>query len=179
MAAVALLRAVNVGGNGKVGMADLAAMFRALGLGDVKTLLTTGNVLFDHEVSDGIETMIERETERCLGLRTTIFVRSAGEWRALIEANPYADMAENDPSHLVVVVLKNAPALDAEARLRVAITGRETVRIVGRQLYACYPDGIGNSKLTMPVIEKAVGTPGTGRNWNTVQKIAAGLQGRR
>lgn len=179
MAAVALLRAINVGGTGKIAMTDLAGMFRSLGFGNVGTLLATGNVLFDGETGEGTETILEAEAARRLGLKTSFFVRSAAEWRETIEANPFGDIAENDPSHLVVIALKAAPAGDAEARLRAAIAGRETVRIVGRQLYACYPDGIGDSKLTMPVIEKALGTQGTGRNWNTVRKIAAGLQGRR
>jgi uncharacterized protein (DUF1697 family) len=55
--------------------------------------------------------------------------------------------------------------------LQGAIKGREQVRVKGRQAYITYPDGIGRSKLTMAVIEKALGTRGTGRNWNTVLKL--------
>jgi uncharacterized protein (DUF1697 family) len=57
--------------------------------------------------------------------------------------------------------------------LRAAIRGREVVRADGTHAYAVYPDGIGRSKLTNPLIEKALGTSVTGRNWNTVLKLAA------
>ncbi len=179
MVAVALLRAVNVGGTGKVAMTDLAAMFRSLGLGDVKTLLATGNVLFDTDTRDDLEAALEAEAERRLGLRTTFFVRTEPEWSEAVASNPFEDMAERDPSHLVLVALKNEPPQDKVGLLSATIAGRETVRLFGRHLYACYPDGIGNSKLTMPAIERALGVQGTGRNWNTVLKIAAGFHGRR
>jgi uncharacterized protein (DUF1697 family) len=57
--------------------------------------------------------------------------------------------------------------------LAAAIQGPETVRAKGRQLYIVYPAGIGRSKLTNALIERHLGTRGTGRNWNTVLKLAA------
>jgi uncharacterized protein (DUF1697 family) len=59
------------------------------------------------------------------------------------------------------------------AALQAAVVGRETVRAAGRQAYIYYPDGIGDSKLTLNVIEKKLGSRGTGRNWNTVLKLGA------
>jgi uncharacterized protein (DUF1697 family) len=81
--------------------------------------------------------------------------------------------AKSDPAHLVLVALKDAPGPDAALALQRAVKGRETTRVVGREAFIVYPDGIGGSKLTMVAIERALGTRGTGRNWNTVQKIAA------
>ena len=107
------------------------------------------------------------------GLKTDFFVRSAGEWMELIRENPFAKDARDDPSHLLVLPLKNAPKAGAVEALRGAIKGRETIAAKGRQLYAVYPDGIGRSKLTIATIEKALGTRTTGRNWNTVLKLAA------
>ena len=69
--------------------------------------------------------------------------------------------------------LKAAPPPEAVAALQGSIAGRELVRAVGRQAYVVYPDGIGRSRLTNAVIEKRLGTRGTGRNWNTVLKLAA------
>ena len=68
--------------------------------------------------------------------------------------------------------LKTAPAAGALERLRAAIKGPEGVELIGRNAYLVYPDGIGRSKLTIGVIEKALGVRGTGRNWNTVVKLA-------
>jgi len=72
-----------------------------------------------------------------------------------------------------VVVLKAAPTPAQVRALQAAIRGREVVRAHRRELYAVHPDGIGTSKLTLPLIEKHLGTRGTGRNWNTVLKMAA------
>ncbi len=71
------------------------------------------------------------------------------------------------------MVFKRAPKpADVEA-LRAAITGREVVEAVGAHAYLVYPDGIGRSRLTTALIERTLGTRGTGRNWNTVLKLAA------
>lgn len=69
--------------------------------------------------------------------------------------------------------LKDEPPADAVAALRKAIVGRETIAAEARQLYIIYPDGIGRSKLTTSFIEKRIATRGTGRNWNTLIKLAA------
>ena len=63
------------------------------------------------------------------------------------------------------------------ADLQKAIRDREQVRGEGREVYIAYPDGVGRSRLTMPMIEKKLGTRGTGRNWNTVTKLAAMTEG--
>jgi uncharacterized protein (DUF1697 family) len=101
-------------------------------------------------------------------------VRGAAEWRTLVEANPFPDVARREPNRLLVVCLKAAPgAPGARAFEQAARTGREQVRIAGAQAYIVYPDGVGRSRLTMTVLEKALGTRGTGRNWSTVLKLAA------
>ena len=100
-------------------------------------------------------------------------IRTGKEWDAAIARNPFADEAERDPGHLIVLFLTASATAPKVAALQAAIKGRETVRGAGREVYAYYPDGVGTSKLTVPVIEKALGTRATGRNWNTVLKIGA------
>ena len=172
---LAFLRAVNVGGTGKISMADLRAWLTKLGLAEAQTLLQSGNATFrsNGSVGEKLEMRLETEAEKQLGLRTDFFVRTAAEWDDVIARNPFPAEAESDPSHLVVVVLKGAPTAAQVKTLQAAIKGREMVRAHGRQAYITYPDGIGTSKLTLPIIEKHLGVRGTGRNWNTVLKMAA------
>jgi uncharacterized protein (DUF1697 family) len=99
-------------------------------------------------------------------------VRSAGEWRAIIAKNPFPAEAKRDPARLIMFCLKTAPGAKAFAALQAAIKGPERVLGVGRHAYIYYPDGQGRSKLTVAMIDKAIGA-GTGRNWNTVLKLAA------
>jgi uncharacterized protein (DUF1697 family) len=171
---IALLRAVNLAAKNMVAMADLRAMAEGLGFQKAQTLLQSGNLVFDSKPSGGrLEGLLEATAKKRLGLETDFFVRTAKEWQALIAANPFPAEARSDPSHLVLLCLKKAPDRQALDALRQAIKGRERVEAEGRQVYAVYPDGIGRSKLTMALIERHLGTSGTGRNWNTVLKLAA------
>ncbi|MGE0430671.1 MAG: DUF1697 domain-containing protein [Planctomycetota bacterium] len=180
---VALLRAINVAGRNKVGMADLRALFESLGYAGAKTLLQSGNVVFDTGKAKltgaKLEARLEAATAAELKVTTDYVVRTAAEWSAIVAANPYPKEAAADPGHLVLMPLKAAPTAAAVKSLQAAIKGkgRETVTCVGRDLFLVYPDGIGRSKLTNAMIEKHVETIGTGRNWNTVLKLEALLQG--
>ena len=171
---IALLRAVNVGGR-KLVMAELKGMFESLGFTSVRTILQSGNVVFGGGTRSGraLESHLEAETEKKLKLRTDYFVRTAEEWNALVHANPFERQAKEDPSHLLVLPLKSAPAAADLAALQAASQGREIVRAAGRELYIYYPDGIGESKLTVDLIDRKLKTRSTGRNWNTVLKIQA------
>jgi len=169
---IALLRAVNVGGR-SLKMAALTAMFDELGFAGARTLLQSGNVVFDAGAKKGasLESLLETETEKRLGLRADYVVRTPKEWSAAIAKNPFPREAKSDPAHLVLMPLKSAPSAAQMSALEAAIRGRERAKAVGRELYLVYPDGIGPSKLTIAVIEKALATRGTARNWNTVLKL--------
>lgn len=173
---VAFLRAINVGGHRQVGMADLRDLFVKLGFGNVRSLLQSGNLVFltDNRLStDKIEGLLEAGVEKRLGLRADFFVRTAAELKAAIAKNPFPSEAKRDPAHLVAMFLETQPSAKHTAALEAAITGRETFRVIGRLAYIIYPDGIGNSKLTNALIDRKLETRGTGRNWNTVLKLAA------
>jgi uncharacterized protein (DUF1697 family) len=170
---IGLLRAVNLGGSTQLSMGALRDLMIRKGYKEVRTLLQSGNVIFQSEVTDArrLERSLERALDKGLGHRTDFFLRSATEWRKILERNPFPREANADPAHLVLTVLKDAPSPAGWAALGTAIRGRERLRAAGREAYIVYPDGIGTSKLTAAVIEKALGTRGTSRNWNTVQKL--------
>jgi uncharacterized protein (DUF1697 family) len=172
---VALLRAVNLGPRNQIAMSDLRDLLTKLGFFGARSLLQSGNLVFQANTRTGaeLERMLEAETAERLDLRTDIFVRTAEELKGIIARNPFRDEAERDPAHLVVMFLKSVPIVKDVETLQVSITGPETVRADGRQAYIVYPDGIGRSRLTNTLIEKRLVTRGTARNWNTVQKLAA------
>ena len=156
-------------------MADLRGLLAELGLEDGKSLLQSGNLVFrsDAGTSTQLERLLEDAAQKRLGLETDFFVRTAADWKAVIAGNPFPEEAQRDPGHLLVMFLKKAPDREHTTSLQRAIKGREVVRIKDRQAYIVYPDGIGRSRLTTAVIEKSLGTRGTGRNWNTVLKLGA------
>jgi uncharacterized protein (DUF1697 family) len=173
MQSIALLRAVNVAGHGLVAMADLRSMLEGLGCTDVQSVLQSGNLVFHSAKSAAtLERAFEAEAARRLGLTTQFFVRTAEEWAVVLRGNPFPEVAERDPARLHVSVFKDAPGAKAVKALQAAITGREVMRADGRHAYVYYPDGAGRSRLTTALIERALGTRTTGRNWNTVRRIA-------
>ena len=171
---VALLRAINVGGNNKVTMGALRELAIGLGWQTPRTLLTSGNLVFEAKPisAAGLEAALEQAVAARLTVYIDAVVRTAAEWHATIADNPFPEAAATDPAHLVLLCLKTPPIAGGIATLTSAIKGREAVRAAGHNLYITYPDGIGESKLTAAVIEVRLGTRGTARNWNTVLKIA-------
>jgi len=161
-------------GHKKVAMADLRSFAAKLGFQGAQTLLQSGNLVIrsDRRPAD-IERLLESEAAKRLGLETEFFARTSGELAEVIARNPFPEAAEKDPSHLVVVFLKDAPDAGRVRALRAAVVGPELLIAWGRQLYVTYPAGIGDSKLTAAVIDRHLGTRGTARNWNSVRKLAA------
>ena len=171
---IALLRAVNVGGR-KVLKDDLLGLAKDLGFADAKTLLTSGNLVLwgDDEGDAALEKRLEDGLEKRMGLRTEFMVRTPAELKAIIADNPFPDLVESRPSHLVVNFLKHPPPAGDIEVLRAAITGRERVHAHGKELYIDFIDGIGESMLDRDWKKTKKAPLGTARNWNTVLKLAA------
>lgn len=173
MRSVALLRAINLAGKNVVAMSDLRALFEELGFANPRTLLNSGNVVFEGAAGppERLEARLEAEAQRRLKIATVFVVRSGDELARVVARNPFKQEAAGDPGHLLVVFAKRAlPAKNVTA-LQAGIAGREVVRADGKHLYAVYPDGVGRSKLTAAVIDRTLGVAGTARNWNTVLKL--------
>lgn len=175
MQSVALLRGINVGGNKLVPMADLRAMLEGLGYSEVRTLLQSGNAVFEAPESgcDPFENQIETVIRARFGFEVEVMVRTPSDWTNVLSANPFPSAAEEEPGRLLVVFLKSKPEPGAFESLAAAHPGPEKMVLAGRELYVHYVDGIGVSKLNPNQIERKLGVRGTGRNWNTVLKIAA------
>lgn len=172
---IALLRGINVGGHNLVAMADLRELLAGLGFTEARSLLQSGNLVFQSDQLTGaaLEKLLEEETAQRLEVTADYIVRSAAEWAKVVARNPFPKEAKNAPSHLVVMFLKDAPPAQNVVALQTASKGPENFRCDGKHLYVVYPEGIGRSKLSGLLIEQKLGTRGTGRNWNTVRKLAA------
>ena len=163
MAFVALLRAVNVGGTGKLAMSDLQAICADAGLDAVRTYIASGNVVFRSALdAAAIKTMLEAR------LATGVLLRNTAETAAILAANPFP-MA---PGNRVTVIFLDQPA---SSDLLDAVVGRaenEDLRIGRREIYVHYASGIGSSRLRIPAAAR-----GTARNINTVARLAAMASG--
>lgn len=160
---VALLRAVNVGGTGKLPMTELRAMCEGCGFKDVRTYVASGNVVFKTDLDETtVQAKLEATLQAYAGKPVGVVVRTGPEMAAVLAANPFSEAA---PNRTVAIFLKTPPSAD----LLKAVTGqaREEIAIGAREVYVHYPKGQADTKLKIP----AAGS-GTARNINTVEKLA-------
>jgi uncharacterized protein (DUF1697 family) len=164
---VCFLRGVNVGGNKMIKMDALRELCISLKLRDPRTYLQSGNVVFTAAEGslDRMARRIEDAIEKRVGFRPDVILRTADEMRDVVKRNPFAGRADVPPNKLIVVFLAAEPGKPS------GFAGPEDVRISGREAYIYYVNGQGRSRLTLPVIEKALGARGTARNWNTVNML--------
>lgn len=160
---VALLRAVNVGGTGKLPMEDLRALCTEVGLAAVQTYIASGNVVFTSRKSEAaIKTALETRLALYAGKPVGVLVRTAAEMARVAADNPFPHRAAN---RTVAIFLDAPPPKDALK----GVSGRrdEEIALGRREIYVHYGDGMGTSKLK---IKAAL--DGTARNMNTVAKLA-------
>ncbi|CAN5208994.1 DUF1697 domain-containing protein [soil metagenome] len=160
---IALLRAVNVGGTGKLPMSDLKALCEAAGLSRVRTYIASGNVVCESDLTEAeIKARLEERLAVYAGKPVGVMVRTAAEMAAVAAANPFGAAAPNR----VMAVFLDEPA-PSGALDKMAGRANEAVELGAREIYIHYPDGQADTKLRIPAAKT-----GTARNMNTVAKLA-------
>jgi uncharacterized protein (DUF1697 family) len=167
---------VNVGGR-KLPMAVLRDLCAGLGWQDVATYIQSGNVLFEAPGKDeALEQALEAAILAESGLDVPVVVRTAGAWAKLAQGNPFEKAAREAPNRLHLLVAKRPPASDAAETLMARAQDGEQVAAVAGGLWIDFPEGVARSKLTPRLIDKACGSPATGRNYRTVIKLREMLE---
>ena len=168
---VALLRGINVGKAHQLGMPRLAELLTERGHGNVRTHLRSGNVVLDSGMSeDDLATDLAGAIEAEFGFAVPVVVRTGKELAAVVAGDPFATVA-TDPARYLVTFLPTPPAPDRVDALPPVEGGGEYL-VRGRELYLWLPDGIANTPLAAWKWDRLLGVSGTGRNWNTVTKLA-------
>lgn len=173
---IALLRGINVGGNKKITMADLRAMFESLGFENTKTALASGNVAFDAEDSDtdALQTAIERGIEATFGFSVSVIVMPRERVERLVASDPFEGIDVTETTRFYVTFLPgpttttlqipyHAPAHDFTI---LSMTGTEVCSVLVLSPTSRTVD-------SMSILEKTFGNNITTRNWNTVVKLAS------
>ncbi|HEY0295802.1 MAG TPA: DUF1697 domain-containing protein [Bordetella sp.] len=160
---VALLRAVNVGGTGKLPMSELKALCLAEGFTQVATYIASGNVVFSADRAETeVKAALERRMQAYAGKPVGVIVRTAKEIADVLKANPFPD---EPPNWTVAIFLDSAPS--ADALNTVQNRKDERIGLGKREIYVAYGAGMGRSRLK--ILEAA---NGTARNINTIAKLA-------
>lgn len=159
---VALLRAVNVGGTGKLPMSDLKAMCVDAGFSGVRTYIASGNVVFTSALkAHQARSRLEQRLQAFAGKPVGVIMRTAGEMAEVLKANPFP---KAQPNRTVAIFFDKAPPADSLT----SITGHkdEELSLGDREVYVHYGDGMASSKLKIPAARL-----GTARNMNTIAKL--------
>jgi uncharacterized protein (DUF1697 family) len=160
---VALLRAVNVGGTGKLPMTELKSMCDAAGFKSVATYIASGNVVFKSSLPESkVKATLEAALADYAGKPVAVLVRTAAEMAAVLASNPFSEM----PGNRTMAIFLDGPP-PASALQAVSGQAKEQLSLGNREIYAYYPDGAGVSRLKISAAKN-----GTARNMNTVAKLA-------
>ena len=175
---VILLRAVNVGGYGKLSMADLRKTLSTLKFKNVETYIQSGNAVVDSDLpATKVGPVIVAALEKLTGAPVDVIVRTHDQIETLIRANPFASESDVDGARVHVAFLSAPAAPTARAALEAIVqkypNRRDRYHLAGDHIYFHFPDGAADTKFTGKSLDKAIGAVGTARNWNTVLKLHA------
>jgi uncharacterized protein (DUF1697 family) len=170
---ISMLRGVNLGPHNRIKMDDLRALYESLELHDARTYVQSGNVIF--RTREKNPTKLAKEMKEAIGRKfgfhPEVILRTVKELRRSLEANPFRNRRDIEPSKLLITFLAAEPAAEAETTIRNLRVQREELQLIGRELYIYFPDGIGKSKVPWSSVEKLLKVTGTARNLNSVVKM--------
>ena len=168
---IILFRGMNTGGV-RAPVDQQRAMAEAMGLKNPRTLLASGNLVVESgETPAVLEADIEAAMEETFGLKIAAMVRTSEQWSDLIAANPFPAEAAAHPAKVLAMVMKDGIKPGALEACRELAEGGEAVEAVNGVLYFWFPNGQGQSGIFKKATPRMLGM-GTGRNWNTVLKLA-------
>lgn len=169
---IALLYSIGISDGKRLIMADWRALLKSLGLQNPRTLIATGNALFESAGTtvEELEAKLEAAYEKRFGRRVDNIVRPAAAIHRLAKGNPFPKESEQDGSRVMVRVMRNALKADQAAALEPYLTQGERVKIVRGDLWVHFPIRPNESRLLSVIGSKRLGI-GTVRNWNTVRRL--------
>lgn len=166
---IVLIRAVNLGGTGKLPMAEWRELAESLGARDVSTYIASGNmVCTPPKDSDAFDRAMERAIKQRYGFFREVISRSRDEVSAALKAHPFEVI---EPKYSYVTFLTGAPTAAAIAKAGLLETGDDRWEVIGRELHLRYAGGAGRAQLKDAALGRALGVAGTARNLNTVRKL--------
>ena len=173
MKMLALLRGINVGGNRKVPMKELCALAEELELKEVQSYIQSGNLTFEagKMKPNDVCTALEASIEKHFGFSVEVLVRTASQWNKYSAKSQFPDASREHPHLLHLGLSKRPPHKDLAERLKEKALHGEKIKIIGDAIWVDFQGGVGKSKLTPAVFDRAAGSTVTLRNWNTVLKL--------
>jgi len=168
---IVLLRGINLGSRNRIAMPELREALAEAGFGDVQTYVQSGNVVLSSSKSaTDVARACEREISKRFSLDIDVVVRTRAQVAKVVERNPLGEVAK-DPKRYQVSFLSAKPSAAVMRKLEEAAAEKERVVLVGKEIYAWHPEGVGRSRLWTLLAGRGLGVTATARNWTTVTKL--------
>ena len=168
---VSILRGINVGGHNRIKMADLKVLYETLDFTNVRTLIQSGNVVFNSNLASPseLEARINDEIRIAFNFNVMVFIRTINELKEIIEHNPFCETYEDSKIH--ITFLSDCPKSPNFKVIDEVKDQSEEFRVSGREIYLFLPNGYGRTKLSNNFFENKLNVNCTTRNWRTVKKL--------
>jgi uncharacterized protein (DUF1697 family) len=168
---IVLLRGINLASRNRIAMPRLREALEEAGFDDVQTYVQSGNVVLTSSGSAAdVARKVERQISQSFGLDIDVVVRTRSQLARVVERNPLAKVAKN-PKRYQVSFLSAKPSAAVLRKLEETAAEKERVVLIGREIYAWHPEGIGRSRLWTLLAGRGLGVTATARNWTTVTKL--------
>lgn len=171
---ISLLRGINVGPKKTVKMEDLIALYKSLGLENIRTYLRSGNVVFEAPAreTDTLASILADSITGAAGFPVAVLIRTGDELRAIVANNPFLAEKPYDPGTLHVTFLSGLPAAVSVGEVNKVRDETDRFAIRGKEVYLYCPEGYGRTRFSNIFFEKRLGLVATTRNWKTVTVLA-------
>lgn len=169
----AFLRGINVGGNKSVKMEELKKVFEAMGFENVRTVLASGNVLFEVKKSNArsITKKIEEMLKKKFGIEISVIVRPIDELKSLADNNPFEGIDVTPQTRLYVTFLSESPKSKMKIPYESPDKNFKILRVSDKDIWSVLTVTDGKTVEVMDIIEKEFGKRVTTRNWNTILRL--------
>jgi uncharacterized protein (DUF1697 family) len=168
---IVLLRGINIGPRNRIVMPELREALVEAGFDDVQTYVQSGNVVLSSSKSaTDVAKACKAQISKRFGLDIDVLVRTRAQVARVVERNPLGEVA-TDPKRYQESFLSATPAAAVMRKLAEAAAEKERVVLVGKEIYAWHPEGVGRSRLWTLLAGRGLGVTATARNWTTVTKL--------
>lgn len=167
---ISLLRGINVGGQKKIPMNQLVALYDETGFKNIKTYVNSGNVVFDYysRETNSLAKVIELKIKEKFNLNVPVLIRSIDELEKTIANNPFFNTGDDYNDKLYVTFLSEQPGNAENLKISNILPGSDKFVIIDKEVYLYIPGFYSRTKFSNYFFEKYLKAKATTRNWNTV-----------
>jgi uncharacterized protein (DUF1697 family) len=167
------LRGINVGGKNVIKMAELRKALSFAGFSDVRTMIQSGNIVFESPIlkSEEIKNITEKTISKSFGHNVCAIVRTESEAYEILKTNPFNDFSDGKDEKYYICFLENKPKITPKLPFSVEKDGLELIKIATNEAFLISRKIKDRYGFPNTFIEKLLKVNSTARYWTTAEKF--------